>query len=209
MSKMSSKASLFSHLFKLSLVLLLISVLLTMNHSYSWSWLGSLGFWSIPLATVLAAVLFYFPLVFVAHKLLGLQSLYEVVGQLHELTRELTWLQILTLSLLAGFGEELLFRGFAQSWMASAIGPMFAIVFTSIIFALLHAMSLFYFLLALAFSIVFGLLLHITQSMSLVVTLHAVYDVIALGVIAKYPEMLGVNSLKANVDNSVDDNFNA
>ena len=209
MSKISSETVPFSHLFKLSLGLLLVSILLTMNHSYSWSWGGSLGFWSIPLAVILAVVLFYFPIVLISHRLLRLSSVYQIVSQLHELTKELTWAQILILSLLAGLGEELLFRGFAQSWLAGVTGPMFAIVLTSIIFALLHAMSLFYFIFALAISIVFGLLLHTTQSMGLVVVLHTVYDVIALGVIAKYPEIVGISRVDADDDADHDSNLSA
>ncbi len=182
----------FSQLLWLSIGLLLLSVALTYDHDYTWSWIGSIGFLSVPLGAVGAVVLFYVPVVLISHRLLRLQEFYSLMEQLHGMTCNLTWPQIIILSALAGLGEELLFRGFAQSWLLNTIGVHTAIVITSLIFGLLHAMTLYYFLFAFALSLGFGVVFHASESMLLVVTIHAVYDVIALGVIAKYPQWVGV-----------------
>ena len=183
----------FSQLFKLSIILVLVAVLITIGHNYSWSWLGNIGLYAIPIAILLASIVFYVPVVLVSHRWLKLSSFYQLMEQLHVLTRELTWPQIVVLASCAGLGEELLFRGFAQSWLTQYTGVLLAIFISSIVFALLHAMTLYYFVFALLISITFGLLLHFTESMLLIVLFHAVYDVIALGVIAKYPQWLGLN----------------
>jgi len=190
----------FSSLFKLSLGLALISLALTFNHSYGWSWKGNLGWWALPLGIVLAAVLFWLPVVLVSHKWLRLPSFYSLVEQLHALTRDFSWSQILVLSALAGIGEELVFRGFVQSWLTNIVGVYTAIALSSLIFALLHAMTRYYFFFTLVASLVFGILFHLSQSMLLLVTVHAVYDVVALGIIAKYPHLLGLNNSHERTD---------
>lgn len=182
----------FSPLFKLSLGLLLVSLALTFNHGFAWSWLGDLGWLSVPLGIILAASVFYVPVVLVSHHCLRLASFYQLMAQLHQMTRHLAWWQIVVLSVLAGVGEELLFRGFIQSGLSGLVGGYTAIVLTSLIFGLLHAMTLYYFVFAFLLSLMFGALLAASQSMLLLVTLHAVYDVIALGMIVKYPEYLGL-----------------
>jgi len=182
----------FAQLLKLSVGLLLISFVLTYKHNYSWSWLGNLGFLSIPLGVVIAIAIFYVPVVLISHRLLRLNAFYNLMQDLHFMTRDLSWFQIIVLSVLAGVGEELLFRGFAQSWLLGAIGVYTAIVLTSFVFGMLHAMTLYYFLFAFTLSLGFGVVFQASESMLLVVTIHAVYDVIALGVIAKYPQYVGV-----------------
>ena len=183
----------FSQLFRLSIILVIVALLITIGHNYPWSWLGNVGLYAIPTAIALAVVAFYVPVVLVSHRWFKLSSFYQLMEQLHVLTRELTWPQIIVLASCAGLGEELLFRGFAQSWLTQYTGVLLAIFISSIVFALLHAMTLYYFVFALLISITFGLLLHFTQSMLLIVLFHAIYDVIALGVIAKYPQWIGLD----------------
>lgn len=185
----------FSQLFKLSIILVLVALLLTYDHDYSWSWFGVLGGYAIPLAMLMAFFAFYIPVVLISHCWLKLASFYQLMHQLHELAKELSWSQIVILSACAGLGEELLFRGFAQSWLSLHIGVSMAILVSSLIFALLHALTLYYFLFAFLISIIFGILLNLSQSMLLIVLFHAIYDVIALGVIAKRPDLIGLKPI--------------
>ena len=52
-----------------------------------------------------------------------------------------SWLKIIVVASLAGIGEELLFRGFAQTWLNSSVTNAWEIFISSIIFALLHYFS--------------------------------------------------------------------
>ncbi len=181
-----------------SLTLVAVSVALTFNHSYHWSLLGNVGWWSLGLGVALAIIVFLVPVWLISHRLLALPSFYQLMSQLHLMVKELTWPQILVISILAGIGEELLFRGLLQSWLAQVIGVYSAIVLSSIIFGLLHAMTRYYFTFTFLLSLCFAWLFHATQSMLLLITLHAVYDIIALAVIAKYPHYLGITSENGN-----------
>lgn len=183
----------FSQFLKLSLGLLLFSGFLTVGHSYDWSFLGIVGWWAIPFGVALAVLLFWVVIYWISHRLLGLNTFYQLTEELHVMCKHFTWPQIIIISILAGISEELLFRGALQSWLANSIGVYTGLVLSSLIFGLLHAMSLYYFVFAFVMSLFLGSIFHLTQSMLLVVTIHTAYDILALGVIAKYPEILGVS----------------
>jgi membrane protease YdiL (CAAX protease family) len=85
-----------------------------------------------------------------------------------------------TLGLAAGFGEELLFRGVLQYELASRMDPSLAILFSSIVFGALHAVTPLYALLATLASVFFGFLYELTGNLAVPIICHAVYDVGAL-----------------------------
>jgi uncharacterized protein len=60
------------------------------------------------------------------------------VEVLKPLCRELPWPAAIAVSLLSGLGEEIFFRGFLQSWLASVLGPIGAILITNALFAVVH-----------------------------------------------------------------------
>lgn len=95
-----------------------------------------------------------------------------ITGYLKPLFSHLTLLDMCIISLLAGFAEELLFRGVAQN----KIGIFAA----SIIFGLLHFISPAYFVIAFLISIYLGFLYYYFQSLLIPVQAHFVYDVCAL-----------------------------
>jgi membrane protease YdiL (CAAX protease family) len=95
-------------------------------------------------------------------------------------------------AVLAGVGEELLFRGFLQTWLSNHFAITAAILATSIIFGLLHYLSHAYFISVTLMSIAFGIAYYITDSLLMVMVWHGVYDFIALVVLVKYPNVIGV-----------------
>jgi membrane protease YdiL (CAAX protease family) len=105
-----------------------------------------------------------------------------------------SWFKISCVALLAGVGEELLFRIALQSWLVNHIPVYLAIIAPALVFGLLHFLSWPYFIAATLMGLVFGVSYHLTQSAMLVIVWHAVYDLIALGVIIKYPHVLGLPS---------------
>lgn len=97
-----------------------------------------------------------------------------------------SWLKIIGVATLAGIGEELLFRGFAQTWLNNYVAIAWAILISSIIFAMLHYLSYAYFICAVLMSIAFGVGYYFSGSLLMVIVWHGVYDLIALAVIVKY-----------------------
>jgi uncharacterized protein len=80
------------------------------------------------------------------------------------------------IAVLAGFSEELLFRGFLQ--------PLVGIAAASIIFGAMHAVTFGYFLLAGAMGFYLGWLFQSTGNLLVPMAVHALYDVFALNLLA-------------------------
>lgn len=101
-----------------------------------------------------------------------------------------SWWHILVVATLAGVGEELLFRVFFQGWLSNYLAITWAIVIASIVFGLLHYLSHAYFICTLLMSIAFGVGYYWSGSWLMVMVWHGVYDLIALGVLIKYPRLI-------------------
>lgn len=89
-------------------------------------------------------------------------------------------LQMAIISLLAGMGEELLFRGLIQNGSQPRIGPWPAIVVASLLFGLAHAISTVYFAFATLIGVYLGWLCLATGTLSVPILTHALYDFLAL-----------------------------
>ena len=85
--------------------------------------------------------------------------------------------EIVILAAAAGIGEEVLFRGVLQP---IAGGSLAGIAATSVVFGLLHALTLPYFLLATAISLYLGWLQAATQNLLVPIAVHWLYDAFAL-----------------------------
>lgn len=91
------------------------------------------------------------------------------------------------IALLAGFCEELLFRGAIQPTLAlTPLGTWGAILVTSVLFGALHGLSLAYFVLAMGISILLGWLYQVTGNLLAPMVLHGVYDLIILFALVPY-----------------------
>jgi len=86
--------------------------------------------------------------------------------------RSLGAADIVLLSLAAGIGEELFFRGMMQSF----IGVWWA----ALVFGLLHALTPAYFILATGIGLYFGYLYEATGNLLVPMVSHATYDIFAL-----------------------------
>jgi uncharacterized protein len=96
------------------------------------------------------------------------------------------WFDIILLALVAGIGEEVLFRGAVQPllerWTASLSGSVaIALILSNVIFGLLHCVTPTYALLAGLMGVYFGLLLDATGSRNLLgpILAHGLYDYLA------------------------------
>lgn len=95
------------------------------------------------------------------------------------------WHELLLVAALAGIGEELLFRGTMQIWM-ERWGPIESLVISNVVFALCHAITLTYAVLAFVMGVALGLLLNAPAEPSLLAPMltHGLYDLFAFWVLA-------------------------
>lgn len=99
---------------------------------------------------------------------------------------------LILLSLLAGVGEELLFRGAVQGWLMQYTTPSTAVLAASVLFGLVHYVSFTYFLVATGLGLILGGAYVLSESILLVMVWHAVYDMIALFCLLRFPRWFGV-----------------
>lgn len=110
---------------------------------------------------------------------------------LRELRRQVEWLigemfpaasigQLAMVALLAGVGEELLFRGVLQTLLGWWTTPVIGLLITSLLFGAAHALSKLYFVLAAAIGLCFGWMTLYYNDLVAPMVAHSVYDFVAL-----------------------------
>lgn len=102
----------------------------------------------------------------------------EMLGSLFR-GRSFHW--ALPLSLLAGVGEELLFRGVIQIVLTDWLNAPIAILLTALLFGLAHAISRAYFIMATLMGLYMGLIFLWSGNLLLPILIHALYDWLAIG----------------------------
>lgn len=112
--------------------------------------------------------------------------------------QHLHWTDLLILAGLAGFGEEVLFRGLMQSGFEQAWGFDVGLIASGVVFALAHAVTPLYAILAFLMSLYLGLSLDYDGERNLLtpMLIHALYDFVAFLAI--------VSSTRKNLTNTND-----
>jgi hypothetical protein len=93
--------------------------------------------------------------------------------------------QFALVALLAGTGEELLFRGVFQSLLVDWTNPAAGLILTSLLFGAAHALSKLYFVLATLIGVCFGWLVLQYDDLVAPMVAHSVYDFVALVYLSK------------------------
>ena len=88
--------------------------------------------------------------------------------------------QFAMVAILAGVGEELLFRGALQSILGNWTTPIIGLVITSLLFGLAHALSKLYFLFAVVVGAFLGWMTLKYNDLVAPMVAHGVYDFLAL-----------------------------
>ncbi|MBI4489103.1 MAG: CPBP family intramembrane metalloprotease [Deltaproteobacteria bacterium] len=109
-----------------------------------------------------------------------LRLMREVEERLIPLFADCSRFELAVISLLAGLGEEGLFRGVIQTALADGLGPWGALVVTSVLFGLGHLITPTYAVLAGLIGLYLGGLLMAYGNLLAVVVAHALYDFLAL-----------------------------
>lgn len=115
-----------------------------------------------------------------------LRELWELSGEvLGPVVARVTFAELVVVSLFAGIGEELLFRGFLQSWLGT-YGLLVALVVPNLLFGLLHWISRGYAICTFCIGLYFSCLLHFADSVNLATLMiaHSLYDLVALTCLA-------------------------
>jgi len=84
------------------------------------------------------------------------------------------------LSLAAGFGEEMLFRGVIQNAVTNIAGDFTGLSVASVIFGVLHFISPAYAILATISGFYFGAVFTSSGNIAIPIIAHAFYDLVAL-----------------------------
>ena len=190
----------FKQLLVPSIIMLLGAVVLLLVSGYTLSWLGSLDLSTILTSMVVVVVTYAFIYWLTSHAWLNTKEMRQLNTQLVALFKGLTWPQIIALSICAGVGEELLFRGLLQTWLVAKLNPLWGILGASVVFGLMHYLNSIYIFLTFVLGCLFGVAYYLTDSLLLIMIAHAVYDIIAFGVIVKYSHLLTTESPSATLD---------
>ena len=100
--------------------------------------------------------------------------------ELAPVLRDCDWTDLALISIAAGVGEEMLFRGIIQGGIDRLFGPIAGVVGASVLFGLLHPVSFTYIVLAGGLGVYIGVFWMISGNLLSVIIAHALYDFIAL-----------------------------
>ena len=97
------------------------------------------------------------------------------------------WTDLLILASIAGFSEEVLFRGLLQPWLENSWDMMTGLIASNLIFALVHAITPLYALLAMLIGLYLGIFLDYGGERNLLtpIIIHTVYDFAAFIIILR------------------------
>ena len=97
------------------------------------------------------------------------------------------WPDFLVLACIAGFSEEILFRGFLQPWLEHSWNMTAGLITSNLIFALVHAITPLYALLAFLIGLYLGIFLDYQGERNLLIpiVIHTLYDFVIFIVIVQ------------------------
>ena len=159
------------------------------------------GLWPSILIGALGATLTYGALL-VLTRVPGLfpENLERQMQGLYDFASSYSPAVLILLSLLAGVGEELLFRGAIQGWLMAKTDPVTAVIAASVLFGLVHYVSFTYFLVATGLGFILGAAYLLSESLALVMIWHALYDMIALFCLLRFPRWFGVRIVNSSAN---------
>lgn len=142
---------------------------------FAWSWQGLL--WGV-VAVLPLLMLFFLFLRWPIGPLRRIQRFTDEV--VRPLLAPCSLIDLLGISLLAGLGEELLFRGVVQEAFKTWFTLWVGIAVASVLFGLMHAITFTYAVLAALMGAYLGFVFAYTDNLLVVILTHALYDFVVL-----------------------------
>ena len=105
------------------------------------------------------------------------------------------WSELALISLSAGVGEEMLFRGVLQASLMEWLGVGWGLTLASILFGVLHPISISYIIIAGILGFYLGGLWFYNGNLLTVMVTHALYDFVALGYLIRLRTGTGERTL--------------
>jgi uncharacterized protein len=116
--------------------------------------------------------------------------LHLVDGLLVPLFRNCRLIDLVLISILAGFGEEMLFRGVLQPavahWIGGPIGVVIGLLSAAVLFGLAHAITVTYAVLATIIGVYLGATWVATDNLLVPILAHGLYDFVALVYLVRF-----------------------
>jgi uncharacterized protein len=139
----------------------------------SFTWNGRDAVWGI-VASVPLILMFLAIMRWPIGPLSGVRKFWDT--EVAPLLAESSWSEIALISLSKGVGEEMLFRGVIQASFASWFGSSWGLTLTSILFGLLHPISIPYVVIACIIGFYLGTVYLVSGNLLTVMFVHASYD---------------------------------
>jgi membrane protease YdiL (CAAX protease family) len=92
---------------------------------------------------------------------------------------------IVLVSLMAGIGEEVLFRGVIQAGLADRLPAWLAVGIAAVLFGVVHWLTVSYAVFATLIGVYLGVLFLVTDNLLAPAVTHALYDMVALSVLVR------------------------
>lgn len=126
----------------------------------------------------------------------ALRELFQwIQGQVRTMFAGASTLQLALISLLAGLGEELLFRGVLQPALQMASGGLAGLLLASLLFGVAHWLNAAYVIFAFLMGLYLGAMYWMTENLVVPIIIHGAYDFLALRMLLDRPA--GGGSLRA------------
>jgi len=104
-----------------------------------------------------------------------------------------SWAEIALISLSAGVGEEMLFRGVLQAWLSGWLGDGWGLGLASLLFGVLHPISIVYMVIAAFLGLYLGAVWIVGGNLLMVMVTHAVYDFAVLAYLIRIRPAMSPN----------------
>ncbi len=130
----------------------------------------------------------------VAFALWSMRTALPFFARLRELVRQTvaplfvncSVLELLLISIMAGIGEEVFFRGFLQGSLGRVVNPWIALALVSALFGLAHSLSIAYAIITGLLGVYLGSLLLLTGNLFVAIAVHALFDFVSLLLISQW-----------------------
>ncbi len=137
----------------------------------------NLDFHFLFLSILFTVILISFMYLFIKYDKFIIPGILTKLSQLKYLIFELTTIEKIYISLLAGLTEEILFRGLLQ--------PLLGITIASVLFGAAHFITFGYFLLATSIGFFLGGVFYYSGNIFVPITVHTLYNIFAFSLLKK------------------------